>query len=230
MKNLFILILIVLVSFSFAQKSDERGQLKASHIAAMKYYGHSNLIEQKEMTMTFIKCENVLASALYSSSIATGYAEKENVKMYWFVERSKDGILVTLKINSNGTIYSRSFEVTITEKEMMLKNLNFEKVSASGFNVDWNCLMSKIPGCISCGTSWTCWLGCAGSAAWQCVTWREGDRSARFGCPKCDYDFYHYSHYCRNCGNCFSGFTCTKCYKDNWTNGCVCSRCGTCYK
>lgn len=35
--------------------------------------------------------------------------------------------------------------------------------------VNWECLKSCAPQCISCGGNWQCWLGCAGGCIFQCL-------------------------------------------------------------
>lgn len=232
MKKIAVLIVLALVcSFTWAQDVNLEN-LKGAHIAAMKYHGHSTLLAEKN-SMVFMACGDGIASACYGDSLCTAYAEKGEVKIYWYVEKIENGVLITFKVTVKEITYTRSFKFLLTQTEAKFQNLDFAKKEDTRFSVDWNCLINKIPGCIACATNWVCWLGCAGTAAWQCVSWRGEPQEARgFSCPKCDYSFYHYAHYCNNCGSCFSGssLTCPSCYSQRWSNGKTCSRCGHCYK
>lgn len=35
--------------------------------------------------------------------------------------------------------------------------------------IDWDCIKRCAPQCISCGSDWSCWLGCAGGCILQCL-------------------------------------------------------------
>jgi len=233
MKNLFVLAMLslIFVSMSIAQEINLEN-LKSAHIAAMQYNGHSTLMVEKNNKMTFIGCEGAIASACYGESLSTAYMEKGDVKIYWYVEKIENGVMITFKATINGTTYTRSYKLLMRENQITFQDIDWAKRDDSRLKIDWDCLKGKIPGCITCLVNWVCWLGCAGSAVWQCVEFRETVSSRGFGCPKCDYNGHYYKHNCDKCGTCFSAssLTCPSCYSQRWSNGKVCARCGNCYK
>lgn len=233
MKKIAFLLAIFLCASLMNAHEVNPENLKAAHIAAMKYNGHADLLAGREDKIVFMPCGKGIASACYGETIATAYMEKEDAKIYWYIEKQDNGVQITFKVTIKDVTSSRSFKAQTSDTEFRFIDLDFGK-PADRFSINWSCLKSKVPGCISCLTNWVCWLGCAGVAIWQCVDLREGATklSSRFGCPNCGYDFYYYAHLCTNCWNCFNGgsLTCPYCYSQWWTNGKSCSRCGQCYQ
>lgn len=233
MKKIIVCIILSLICLPFmAAEEINLENLKAAHIVAMKANGHADLLAGREASIMFMPCGKTIASALYGDNLCTAYMEKGDIKIYWYVEKIANGVLVTLKFTVSDITYSRSFKFTMTENEAKFAILEYAKEDTSRISIDWNCLIGKIPKCISCLTNWVCWLGCAGMAAWDCVDWREMRQSDGFGCPKCGNPLFYYAHYCYGCSRCFNAsmLTCPFCYSQKWTNGKICCRCSYEYK
>ncbi|QDV71914.1 hypothetical protein K2D_00330 [Planctomycetes bacterium K2D] len=43
-------------------------------------------------------------------------------------------------------------------------------LEAFGPSCDWSCLRDCAPGCLSCGTNYWCWAGCAGACIFRCCS------------------------------------------------------------
>jgi hypothetical protein len=226
---LFVMFALCLVPVTFAQ---DFTALKEAHINSMKYFGHGDLVNERN-PLVLLNCEQAIASAIYTENIATAYMEKEGAKIYWYVEKIENGVLLTIKVTVGEIILSKSFKIIVNSAEIRFTDLDYGKDTTNRFSVDWACLASKVPGCIVCTTNWICWLGCAGSIAYNCIKWRGVETESRgFDCPKCGYPTYYYRHYCSSCGACSSGSSlkCSSCYSQKWTNGKQCPQCGLCYK
>jgi hypothetical protein len=165
MKKWTALLIIAVICMSFTQAQDFE-KLQASHITAMKYYGHAPIMAERNHKMVFMPCGNVMASACIGTNMATAYAEKGDRKIYWHVEKIEGGLLITIKINIAGITITRSFKITMSDREICFADLNW---ADQGQRIDWSCVLKQAPGCAGCGTDWMCWLGCAGSAILKCL-------------------------------------------------------------
>lgn len=171
MRTLVIAMTILLVFTLVNAQELNLENLKASHIEAMKHNGHATLLEQRDIKMVFVSCGQGIASACYGETLATAYMEKGNVKVYWYVEKVENGVILTIKLTVNDVTYTRSYKITWSDTEFRFLDLDSGKVDNSRFSIDWDCLKSKLPGCITCLLNWVCWLTCGGSAVWGCINW-----------------------------------------------------------
>jgi hypothetical protein len=177
MKNLLLFVLVVLcISMAMAQENKENkeisnfDQLKSAHVIAMKYYGHANLLSEKDNQMIFLSIDKNFASVCYGKEIATAYMETETSKFYWFVQKTEKGIILSSKLNLKGVKYSRSVEVIMSEAEFIIRQRP-DMDEGSRVSCSWSCLGSKFLGCVSCLKDWKCWLTCAGPGIWECCQW-----------------------------------------------------------
>lgn len=165
-KLVLFVILAMVVSFAIAEDTNF-DKLKAAHMNAMKYYGHSNILAEKEHQMVFMNIDNGIASVCYGKEMATAYMEKDEVKYYWHVESVKNGVILSSKANVKGVKYSRSIEVLISNSEVTIRQRP-DMDEGSRISCDWGCLAGKCFKCITCMTDWKCWITCAGPGIWEC--------------------------------------------------------------
>ena len=169
MKKLTMLLVVCLVFGLIANAESNLEKMKAAHVVAMKYYGHAPLLAERDSNMMFLSMDKGIASVCYGKEMATAYMEKGNVKYYWYVQKTKEGVLLSSKANVNGVKYSRSVEVVISEAEVSIRQ-RADLDEGSRLSCNWGCLASKFFGCISCGTNWQCWLTCAGPGIFECCS------------------------------------------------------------
>lgn len=169
MKKVAVMMVLVMAVVCFLSADDNVNfdKIRAAHIVAMKYYGHAPLTAEKNAKMAFMAIDKGIASVCYGNEMASAYMELKDVKYYWSVEKTKDGILISSKANNKGVKYSRTVEITISNAEVAIKQRP-DLDEGSRVSCDWGCLAKKFLGCISCLTDWKCWLTCAGPGIWEC--------------------------------------------------------------
>lgn len=170
-------------SFSVVDYEDYSSLVQSLGLPAPTALGTMSAGGQSYDTHKFFLIDNKMAMAAGTPGGEKGCATIPMggvpIRMCWDIQGAinfpKADVTIELSFSIGSVVYytikyrvkcSNLPDLSSCETELITENVNSQAYAVRACN--WSCLRRCAPGCVSCGTNYWCWAGCAASCLLRC--------------------------------------------------------------